>query len=435
MDQSPPKHVAIIGAGLSVSLSCYQYRIINRIQGLSLAIALHEQSIRCSIYEFRQESYDIGDGVLLGPNALRVLDSLGVYERIRNKGYNLERSDFKNEQGETTGVYYVGHQNLYGYKALRIYRWLLLKELRTMVEERGIQIHFERKFTGIISESAEAGVTFEFADGSVENASILVGADGLHSKVRRSFMPDAIPTYSGVISIMGKVPKSQLRFSSAYDNTCINAILATAGAFFLIPQGIDGDDFLVFSQRRFAEKDRVGWEQFSASKGELLAMLRENQSSWPDLVQSTLENIEPESVFVWPFYTVPKLESWRSPNSRIILVGDAAHGIPPSGGQGVNQAFEDTYTLSLLLSKLSSKVRLGEALKFWQTFRQERVDKVITLTHQMNTLRLPAAERAKALETTSWEADRKISGEDGQLRWLYEPVLDDTILTWVSKQE
>ena len=371
---------------------------------------------------------------MLSPNALRVLDSLGVYERIRNKGCDVERSYFKNEQLETTGIYYMGHQKLYGYKALRIYRRTLIKELREMVEERDIPIHFERKFIRVVSESAEAGVEFEFADGAVENASLLVGADGIHSKVRLYITPNASPTYSGVMGITGNVQKHLLRFPATYDSTCPVSILAKAGAFVLVPQGINGEDFLVITQRSFPEKDRVGWEELSNSKGELLEMLRKHQSSWPDVVQSALENIKAESVKIWPFYIVPKLEHWASPSSRVLILGDAAHAIPPSGAQGVNQAFEDIYTLALLLSKLSIEVRLSEALTFWQTFRQERVDRIVTLTNQINTLRLPAVERAKALKDTSWDADRNISGEDGQLRWLYEPVIDDVVSSWVNER-
>ena len=371
---------------------------------------------------------------MLSPNGLRVLDSLGAYRRLRSKGYNFERSDFKNEQGETTGSYYYGHERLYGYKALRSYRQTLIEELRAMVDERNIPIHFKKKFTRIVSESAEDGVKFEFADGSVETASLLIGADGIHSKVRQYIIPNLSPKYSGFLAIASNVSKSKLRFPSGFDTTVPITITAKAGAFILLPQGVHGDEFLAVTQRAYPEQDRVGWEKLSASKDELLGMLREDQSSWPDLVQSALENITADGVFIWPFYVVPRLESWASPGKRVIILGDAAHAIPPTAGQGVNQAFEDVYSLSLLLSKLSPKVTLEAALKFWQNYREDRVDKVLALSHQTTQLRLPAEERAKATENTGWEADREVSGEDGQLRWLFEPVLDNVVSTWVAAQ-
>lgn len=369
---------------------------------------------------------------MLSPNALRVLDALKAYERIRSKGYNFEHSDFKNEQGETTGTYYFGHEQLYGYKALRIYRQTLIEELRTMCEEQGITIHYEQKFTGVISETAD-DVKFELADGTVKTAGLLIGSDGIHSKVRQYIIPGAAPKYSGFMAISAAVSKDGLHFPPEWDTTCPISISAKAGAFILAPQGVHGDEFLAGTQRPFPEKDRAGWEELAASKEELLAMLRQNQDSWPDFVQSIMKAIKPESVGIWPFYVIPKLEKWASSSSRVIIVGDAAHAIPPTAGQGVNQAFEDVYSLGLLLSNLSSRVTLEAALKFWQTYREERVGKILALTHQMTTLRLPAEERAKAMKDTAWD-DSRVSGADGQLRWLYEPVLDNVVSEWVAKQ-
>ncbi|KAL8826910.1 MAG: hypothetical protein Q9191_003513 [Dirinaria sp. TL-2023a] len=417
MDQSPPKNVAIIGAGLS---------------GLSLALTLHAQSIPCTIYELRQKSYDLGGGIMLSPNALRVLDALKVYGRLQAKGYNFEHSDFKNEQGETTGTYYFGHEQLYGYKALRIYRQTLIEELRAMCEEQNISIHYEKRFSHVISESAE-GVKFELGDGSVETASLLVGADGIHSKVRQYIVPGANPKYSGFVSISASVSKDKLQFPPDWDVTCPISISAKAGAFILAPQGVNGEEYLAGTQRAFPQQDRLGWEKVASSKEELLRLLREHQDSWPEFVQSVMKAIEPNYVSIWPFYAIPKLETWASSGSRVIIVGDAAHAIPPTAGQGVNQAFEDVYSLGLLLSNLSSAITLEAALKFWQTYRQERVGKVLALTDQMNTLRLPAEERAKAVKDTAWD-DSRVSGADGQLRWLYEPVLDNVVSEWVSKQ-
>ena len=371
---------------------------------------------------------------MLSPNALRIFDALGIYERVRGKGYNFEHSDFKNEEGETTGTYCFGDEKLYGYKALRIYRQALIEELQNMLEEHNIPIHFGEKFTHVISESAEDGVKFGFADGSTKTASLVIGADGIHSKVRQYIIPGAAPKYSGLMAITSAVPKDKLRFPSGFDATRPASISAKAGAFIMAPQGVHGEEFLVGTQRPFPEQNRVGWEQLTGSKDDLLGMLRKDQSSWPDLVQSAMEAIELESINIWPFYVIPKLEKWASPRSRVIIVGDAAHAIPPTAGQGVNQAFEDIYSLALLLAKLSDKVRLESALKFWQSHREERVGKVLALTHQMNTLRLPLKERAKAIKDSGWDEDR-LSGADGQLRWLYEPRHDNIILEWIAKQE
>lgn len=108
----PPKHVAIIGAGLS---------------GLSLALALHKVNIPSTIYEVRSADFAQRGAPMLSPNALRVLDRLGVYERIRDKRYHFNTLTFKKDQNTTTDIYYFGHEELYGYKALRVYRQILIE--------------------------------------------------------------------------------------------------------------------------------------------------------------------------------------------------------------------------------------------------------------------------------------------------------------------
>ncbi|MCJ1364202.1 hypothetical protein MMC16_003311 [Acarospora aff. strigata] len=371
---------------------------------------------------------------MLSPNALRVLDSLGVYERIRRKGYNFETLAFKTESGETTDVYYFGHEKLYGYQGLRIYRQVLINELFLMLEECGISVKFETKFSHVVSESIDE-VVFGFADGTTTSASLLVGADGIHSKVRRYLIPSLTPMFSGHLAITSAIARSKLRIPSGVDYPLPVTISAKPGAFVIAPQDVDGSEVLVGTQRLFPERDRAGWEELSAAKPELLDLFQKDKALWPDIVQSALENIDMEKISIWPFYVVPKIEKWASAGSRVIILGDAAHAIPPTAGQGVNQAFEDIYMLTLLLSKLSSTITLPDALYFWQTYRQERIDMVLDLTRQMNAKRLPAAERAKLAEDSIWKDESSTRGEGGQLRWLYEPDLEKQVSLWVEKQQ
>ena len=78
----------------------------------------------------------------------------------------------------------------------------------------------------------------------------------------------------------------------------------------------------------------------------------------------------------------------------MILLGDAAHAIPPTAGQGASQVFEDASSLSLLLSKLSSTVKLDVALDIWQKNWVEKIDQVFDPTKRLNNERLPTNEKA-----------------------------------------
>ena len=137
----------------------------------------------------------------------------------------------------------------------------------------------------------------------------------------------------------------------------------------------------------------------------------------------------------WAFYGIPPLASWLSESKRIILVGDAAHAIPPTVAQGANQAFEDVRSLATLLSKLSEKVPLDKAAARWQSYRQARIDKVLDLTKQMTVKRLPEAERAKMPPGVVWSDQARTRGDGGELGWLYEPDLAQEAEKWVQELE
>lgn len=117
------EEVAIIGAGLS---------------GLALALALHQQAIPCRVYENRGSPLNIGGAVMLSPNALRVLDALEVYERVRTKGHNFEWLEYRDAAGHFKEAYDFGGKEKYGYMAMRIYRTDLIEEMLGMIRECGI---------------------------------------------------------------------------------------------------------------------------------------------------------------------------------------------------------------------------------------------------------------------------------------------------------
>lgn len=92
---------------------------------------------------------------------------------------------------------------------------------------------------------------------------------------------------------------------------------------------------------------------------------------WSDLAQSGQAQAsapETHSFNIWPFHTVPKLDSWASEKGRVIISGDAAHAIPPTAGQGANQAFEDNFSLAYLFSAPGPPRHLKEGLAVWQSY-------------------------------------------------------------------
>lgn len=407
---SPIKsNIAIIGGGLA---------------SLTLALSLHQRGISCVIYEARPEDATTPGALMLSPNSLRILDNLGVYTRIRSQGYNFQTVEFKNDREETTDSYYLGSATQYGYDCLRVYRQTLLLALRAAARAASIPIHYSHKFSHITSEDAQTGlVTFELANNlGSRTASLLVGADGIHSRVRQHHVaPGTAATYGGRVAITFATPRARAQLPAAYPAPF--SIHGAGGAFVMAPQTPDGaSELLAGTQIAFPEQDRGGWEALAADKEKLAGLLKADaESKWSVTPRRALEDIPLDTLGIWPFYFVPKLESWASSGEkgaggRVVVLGDAAHAIPPTAGQGASQALEDAVTFAELVGGFEGEGReewLGEVAR-WQRYRQQRVDKVIVLTLQLNNTRLPAEERAKLKDGEMWQ-----SSGDGELAWLY----------------
>lgn len=352
---------------------------------------------------------------MLSPNALRVLDDLGVYSRIRTKGFNFETVTSMTDDHVPIGTYCFGSEAMYQYKAIRVYRQDILDELTGMVLARGIQIQYGKKFQHIISEDKD-GVNAQFADGTSIRTPMLVGTDGIHSRVRQYIAPGSTPQYLGQLAICGAVPRPALRLPTpAYPLPA--SIFGKPGVFILAPQGSDGTSLLAGTQYAHPEMSREQHLAISASPPKMLAMLRRDEAAWSDLVQSAMQHVIPSSMYIWPFYAVPPLDAWTSAGKRVVVIGDAAHAIPPTLGQGANQAVEEALSLSILLRSGLGAEGFGWRMEGWQRHRKERIERLMRMTRKMNNNRLPVEMREKLSGEELWHADPERPGEE--MRWLY----------------
>lgn len=262
-------------------------------------------------------------------------------------------------------------------------------------------------------------------------ASLLIAADGIHSKIRRCLFPETVPKYNGILVVAGAVRKENLKFppGAAADSPIIQ--LSPAGAFVMAPQLPNGEEWLAGTQRMYPEQDRAGWEKIAADRKFQHDFLEEGMEHRSELVQSAIRHIEDEKMYIWPQHVLPKLPSWRSEQSKVVIIGDAAHAIPPTSGQGANQAFEDGYALAMLLAKKPASASVEQALAFWQEIRQDRLTKLLDLTMKLNNMRMPPEEQKKLRKDQLWD-----SGGDGQsLRWLFVPELEERIEEWIQAQK
>jgi 2-polyprenyl-6-methoxyphenol hydroxylase-like FAD-dependent oxidoreductase len=399
-----PNHVAIIGAGLS---------------GLTLALSLNKQGIPCKIYESRTASLDIGGALMLSPNALRILDKIGIYKTIKDRGFNFKDLHFRTSI--PLDSYEFGSEEKYGYDALRIYRHELIDALLTATKEANIEINYNKKFIQVLTET-ETSVCWEFEDGTTASAACLVGADGIHSRVRKYLYPDLEPIFTNAVGVNAAVPTSQLNLPPGFDLP-VTIMNPKHGAFVMALQLADGSEAFIGKQKRAPELDRDGWNALLDDKQWCVDFLRQGAEDFPQVVQDAVSDIPLDRINLWPFYVVPKLETWTSKHSRVVILGDAAHAIPPTAGQGINQAFEDVYTFAVILARCKPE-ELERGLKIWQAGRQERVDRILELNAQIDARRMPRIPGSGVSE---------IENKPFDLEWLYSPDFDEMAQGWLEE--
>jgi 2-polyprenyl-6-methoxyphenol hydroxylase-like FAD-dependent oxidoreductase len=384
--------VSIIGAGIA---------------GLTLALSLHTQGIPCTVYESRPGPQNIGGAVMLSPNSLRLFDNMGIYNDLKRHGYSFDTLYFCDLAGSLKETYPFGSVDKYGYSGLRVYRYQLIDILLEQIKLSNIPIHFNNKFSHVVSESEDT-VTWQLTDGTTKTSSLLIGADGIHSRVRRYMYPDLTPRFTGMAGVTAAVPTANLKMPSPDYKLPVTIMSPTHGAFVIAPQKQDGSEVLIGKQKRMSELSRKGWDRLYADKDASIAFLREGAEVFGDIAVSATSDIPRENINIWPFYVIPKLDSWSSGKRRVLLVGDAAHALPPSSGQGISQAVEDVVMLALLLGKGQGN---NNDLRWWQEYRQARLEQLLLLNARVDRRRLP--------KTLGSGEDEEAVEYGFDLDWLY----------------
>ncbi|KAL9084927.1 MAG: hypothetical protein Q9159_004971 [Coniocarpon cinnabarinum] len=341
-------------------------------------------------------------GVVLSPNALRILQRLGVYERLLHQGYQFENSDIVNEKGEILDRHYYGHERAYGYKALQIF------------------------------SDAGDGVTFR-VNGQLKTASMLIAADGVHSTLRRH-INDTPLKYTGIAGVTSIIPRNEIRWSKE-NHPAATVVRGEPGALLLVPEDPLAITTMAAIQRQHPELDRAGWDTLQADKAKLIGMLRQDYDTWGDINKSIIDSMcrHDDTLLSWPFYAVPSMPTWSSQTRRVVLVGDAAHAVPPSSGQGISQAIEDAYSLAYLLGAKGGSIPLTRLVDFWQQWRQNRIKEIEHVVNITNIKRMSEAERKKHTDIPEEDLD-KVQTATGQYAWLFNMQMDEELDKWIATQ-
>src|SRR2546423_5250715 len=182
------------------------------IAGLTAAVALLRGGMDVTVYEQALELKEVGAGVQLAANGTRVLYALGVGEELKALSCEAQGKEIRHWQtGETWKLFDLGPASIerYGFPYFTVYRPDLLDVLASAVRrEREGAIHLGAKCAGF--EQDASSVTLKLANGENIRADALIGADGVHSRIRQALFGPDKPQFTGVISWPGILPMQRL---------------------------------------------------------------------------------------------------------------------------------------------------------------------------------------------------------------------------------
>lgn len=254
---------------------------------------------------------------------------------------------------------------------------------------------------------------------------MLIGSDGIYSSVRKYISPEIRPEYTGMLGLISHIRRDSVKWPYA-DYEPAFTMQGKSGAFFTMPEDPEAKDIMVAMQLKHPDQSRAEWEALSVDKDKLISFFRVGYDDWRDTGRQVIDQVcaNKDAIYMWPFLKMPRLEQWYSRTGRVVLVGDAAHAIPPSSGQGINQALEDIHSLTLVLKRSQE---LLPALAKWQHMRQERIDRVYSwTTGTVNVSRLSETERQNLIAEGKVK-DPRTNKDSSDMAWLYNLKLDEEV--------
>ena len=300
------------------------------------------------------------EGAFLGvaSNGMNVLKALGVEAQVYARGVPCTSFQFENAQGRPIGSI-DRSQDLarFGAPLTMIRRGDLQDLLLEEALRRGVQVRHGARLVALDAPSS-TGVTAHFEDGSREEGDVLVGCDGLRSTTRRLLMPDAPePVFSGLWDYGGFASGVSAPLTPG-----VNEMLFGSRAFFGAFVTPGGEAWWFHN----GPSGPAEGDSAESARERLLALHRDDPAWVRDLLRATPTVLGP-----WPLYDLQDLPRWSK--GRVCLVGDAAHAMSPSAGQGASLAMEDAMVLAMCLRDVDTPERAFEA---YERQRRPRVEAI-----------------------------------------------------------
>jgi salicylate hydroxylase len=335
------------------------------IGGLTAALALLRQGFDVEVYEQSNELKEVGAGVQIGANGTRVLHALGLKQPLERSQVIPSGKEARLwNTGQTWKTLDLGAISVerYGSPHIMMHRGDLHAVLVDAI--RGIKpdvVRLGQKCLKLTQDSESVEVLFE--SGKIANAALVIGADGIHSKVREAVFGRDSAQFTGCVAWRGLVPTHRLPPHLARNTA--TSWLGPAGHVLHYP--VRRGELMNF----IGFVERTDWKVESWTVAGTIEELANDFRGWHSDVHGIIRNLD--IPYKWALWVRPPMQHWSV--GRVTLLGDACHPTLPFLGQGAVMALEDAYVLAGCLKKYAGDH--ATALARYENARSERTAAVV----------------------------------------------------------
>lgn len=334
------------------------------IGGLTAALCLSHFGWDIEVLEAAPELGEVGAGIQMSPNAMKVFEALGLGQQLAAAGFRPDgieirmgmsgRRLIRTPLGDTA-------QARWGSPYLHIHRADLIGVLQAALHDRATgALRLGAEVTGF-AQTAD-GATAMLASGEHVQGDVLIGADGIHSAIRAQMLGPDAPVFTGNVAWRATVPVERLGadapepLATAWMGRGKHAVtyLLRGGALANLVGVVERDDWT-----------QEGWSE-EGRRDDALA----DFEGWHPTVRRLIT--ETDSLYRWALFDRPPLVRWTE--DRVAILGDAAHPMLPFMAQGAAMAIEDGWALAAKLTNKRDNV--PAALRDYEALRRERASKI-----------------------------------------------------------
>jgi salicylate hydroxylase len=375
--------VAIVGGGIG---------------GLTAALALLHHGIDVDVYEQAPELKELGAGVQIAANGTRVLYALGLGAEVERVGVVVAGKEIRLwNSGQTWKLFDLGAVSVerYGFPYMMFHRGDLHGVLvDAIAREKSGALHLNHKCNGV-TQSAN-NVEIEFENGEKARAPLVVGADGVQSRVRTILFGADRPEFTGIVAWRGLVAREKVPPGVKMD---VGTNWIGPGAH-VVHYPVRGGALLNF----VGLLERDDWRVESWTVRGTIGEFSKDFRGWHADVQAMIRCVDVP--YKWALFARPPMPQWTL--GRVTLLGDACHSMLPMLAQGAVMALEDGYVLARCLKTYAADPLA--ALAHYEAARRERANKVVQGSaengRRFHNSELSDAAGADAYVNREWQEEK-----------------------------